>query len=295
MLSILHNREYIRCETHYKLWLNEVWSSYENVLCCKPVGRITKRVVDVAFSKLDEVCTIKETLDEIHQQSRINICCLPKGHSGKCSYTFYKKLFKNQNISNKLDWLLSTPGNNDFIFKNRHTRLFPIRLSDEMEKSLRNKDKKLKCAIPLKDSSNPEMIASAILDFLTLIFNVKDIDTYIDIKNEYYQCIQKIVKNHKKNMIDYYKNYNRILFDNNGHTICPITGQTLDINDFFLKLDHPNAIQLGHVEPRCCDTYTIRGRNVLLMSRDGNRIIGDNSFLENSWLTKLKKIVDFHQ
>ena len=55
------------------------------------------------------------------------------------------------------------------------------------------------------------------------------------------------------------------------------------------------AIQLGHCCPRSDREYTIRGFNIVVMTRDGNRIVGDYNFLEDGWITLLRRVVSFFE
>jgi hypothetical protein len=293
MVSIIQNDDFISCESHAFEWEKTEWLYYKEILCCKIAGKTGTKIVEKSFNDLSENCNINDNLNDIIKNLKQKICILPKNHIGRCSCNPHKKLFKNKTINCKLDWIYTTPGNNDFIFKNRHDRLFPIKLSDDVEKDIRNKNKKLKCAIPLKDASTPEFMASAYLDYLTLILNVKGIDKFLDIKCQQYKLLLPLVKKHKIYMINYYKKYNRIIFNHDGMSICPVIGTILDINDFLLERDDSNGIQLGHVKPRTCKQYAIRGGNVLLMTREGNRIVGDNDFLNMDWLDKLFEILKF--
>jgi hypothetical protein len=97
---------------------------------------------------------------------------------------------------------------------------------------------------------------------------------------------------HKLKMIDYFAQYNRKLFDADGYTICPVTRILLTAEQFTItdRVSH-NSIQLGHVIPRSNTQYTIRGMNVLFMTRRGNLILGDHSFIQDTWLNELKDIV----
>jgi tetrahydromethanopterin S-methyltransferase subunit B len=295
MISILNNDDVNACNAHADEWLNNIWPEYANVLCCKEVGGSKSDTLKTAFDHLTSVTDIEETMDELRALTTRNICSLPKGHTGRCSCSYYKHIFKSKTVQCKIDWIFCTPGNNDFVFKNRHSRLFPIRLSDTQEKSIRNKNIKLKCAIPLKDASTPQMIASAMLDYMTLMLNVKGVNEHIDKNNKYTAMIIPMIDAHKPTLSSFYASHNRTLFDADGFTLCPVTGRTLNMDDFFTDIDHPCGIQLGHVQPRGCQQYTVRGLNVLLMCRDGNRIIGDNNFLQDNWLTNIMNIVNFQK
>jgi len=295
-LSLLSQKSLYDCKTHYIEWKKDNWSYYTSILCCKPLTRkCTCKVVETAYNALKSVTNIEETCEEIYQTTTNKMCVLPKGHVGKCCCNPHKQIFNNATISCKLDWIYSTPGNNDFVYKNRSDRLFPIVLTDEQEKKIRNKNTKLKCAIPLKDASTPEMLASAFLDYITLVMSVYDVDKFLNEKSKYLDMMKQIIEQHKVYMATFYKDYNKVVFDKEGHTVCPVTGERFIIGDFLLDRDHPNSIQLGHVQPRTDARYTIRGGNILLMSRDGNRIVGDNDFTQDEWLENIKKILKFHE
>jgi hypothetical protein len=80
--------------------------------------------------------------------------------------------------------------------------------------------------------------------------------------------------------------------DAEGFSICPVTTDRITVahlSNSDIKEDA--AIQLGHVIPRSETEFTIRGKNLLLMSREGNRIVGDNVFTEDVWLNRLRQII----
>ena len=295
-LSVLSQKSLEECKRHATEWKDEKWSCYTDILCCKALTKkCTYKVVETAYAALSSVVNIEETCEQIYESTKSKLCVLPKGHVGKCCCAPHKQMFNNATISCKLDWIYSTPGNNDFVYKNRSDRLFPIVLTDEQEKKVRNKNTKLKCAIPLKDASTPEMLASAYIDYMTLIMNVRGVGKFLNDKSKYLQMLKPVIENHKAYMTTYYKQFNKVVFDKDNHTICPVTGARFAIEDFLLDRDHPNSIQLGHVQPRTDERYTIRGGNILLMSRDGNRIVGDNDFTQEEWLQNIKNILKFHE
>jgi len=53
-------------------------------------------------------------------------------------------------------------------------------------------------------------------------------------------------------------------------------------------------IQLGHNIPRSDEYITIKGCNLLPMSRRGNLLLGENVFTENKWIYEMKKIVFYY-
>lgn len=294
MSSIIKNEFIDACECHAQQWKEREWGYYETLMCCKEVDRKTDKTVKIAYEALRAETEITDTLEEVLAVQKAKLCCLPKGHGGKCTCNVHTTIFNNKTISCKMEWIYSTPGNNDFVFKNRSHRLFPIRLSDTMEKEIRNKDKKLKCAIPLKDASTPEFLVSAYIDYLTLLLNVKGIDKYLNKECAHYKMMLPVITAHKTHMAQYYKKHNKHIFETEGYSVCPVLGNIIESSHLLEGRDHPDGIQLGHVQPRSCHEYTIRGGNVLLMSRDGNRIIGDYNFTDDVWIEKLRTILEFH-
>lgn len=172
-ISIFDNKYINSCRKQEETWKKEYWLYYSRIFCCKDLtDKIRFSTVKKAIECIDSKIT--ETEEEILKNVIPLKCCLPKLHEGRCQSNV-NKIFTNKTIRNKLSWVFTTPGNDDYIFKNRCSRLFPIRFSDSYEKLLKNKNKKLKCAIPLKDASTPELIMSCYLDYLTLFLNVKGI------------------------------------------------------------------------------------------------------------------------
>jgi hypothetical protein len=222
------------------------------------------------------------------------VCVLPKGHKGKCQGD-YNNIYKNDIYGNKLKEsirlaIFSTPGNDDYVFKNRASRLYPYYLTQEQEKEIRDKNQKKKCAIPKKDRSTPHFMAQAYIDWITYIINVYGIDKCID-TNEYRTSgIKHLLNQHKQFLINYYDNYNRQIFDKNGYTMCVVMRKTFNLSDILditrdMRKDYKDTdIQLGHNIARSDKYITIKGCNLLPMTRQGNLCIGENIFTEQKWI-----------
>lgn len=223
------------------------------------------------------------------------LCVLHKEHKGKCSFNPHVKIF-NEKIHNKINTsIYETPGNDGYVFKNRSSRLHPIAIPCELERKIKNKDMRLKCAIPIKEMSTPYFLACAYTDLITLIINIKDIDMYLQ-NGEDYNEYKEYLKQHKIMLENYYKQFNRNIFNELGFVICPVTNkEILPVHAFTDNRVNTSEhdVQLGHCEPKNEYNVTIRGLNLLLMSRAGNRIIGDNNFLENKWIDDLRQILDY--
>lgn len=244
--------------------------------------------------------------DVIKLQGRENLkkkCVLPKGHSGKCCANLnciFKENETNKKLLHKLISsielaIFQTPGNDDYVYKNRSQRLYHTVLDSIEEKKIRDKKIKKKCAIPLKDASTPILIAQAYLDWMTYIVNVVDMSGHFNASDGANDSIMNMLELNKEHLKKVYSN--RKIFDDNGHSICVITKQIINMNDICdpLRDNRVNIsdsdIQMGHNCPRSESYVSIRGENLFPMSRRGNLIIGDRIFTEDDWINELKKIV----
>ena len=274
---------------------------YKCILCLNPVNKGREKPIENAYITLSKKYKIAETLDSLKERNFKKLCVLPKGHTGKCS-TNYNKYFMINKFTKKLISsidlaIYSTPGNDDYVYKNRASRLFPIIMDRKLEKKIRDKKNKLKCAIPLKDASTPFLLACAYLDWMTFILKTVNINKQLKTS---YSEISTMINVNQAFLKKYYKVHNRKIFDKSGHSICVITTKTLQIKDF-ADPDRDNRedisdsdVQLGHVIPRSDEKISIRGCNLVPMSRRGNLILGDKDFRKNIWLDELKSIVKYH-
>ena len=228
-----------------------------------------------------------------------HLCVLPPGHTGACSHKF-RVFDKDNKQAKKIDGsvdlaIYSTPGNDDYVFKNRSSRLSPIVLSHEEQKKIRDKNVKKKCAIPLKDTSTPILLAQAYLDWMTFVLKTRGVQELGDPASPNYATIMNMVNNHATYLCNIFAH--RKIFDQEGHSICVITQATLRATDLAdptrdNRVDiRDSDVQLGHNVPRSDDHVSIRGGNLFPMSRRGNLIIGENVFTENAWIEELRSII----
>jgi hypothetical protein len=280
-INIFENEKYISCEKDATEWEKHQGAYYTSLICCKPV-RETKPVksLELAYVKFSQFCT--NTLEEIIEKQQTNLCVLPHGHTGECSKNPHMKMFKSGGLSNKFDTgIYSTPGNDDVI-------------SDEAERKIKNKEKKLSCAIPLKDRSTPLMLAAAYVDYLVLVVNVSDIAS-IKEEHEFWEMYQECLTVHKQNLIKYFSERNRSQFNEAGFTTCSVNGYEFKIDDLIRDSrvsPKETDTQLGHCLSRKDTRYTIRGFNISLMTREGNRLVGDYDFFDDTWINKLRVVVN---
>jgi hypothetical protein len=296
-LNIYTNKYFLESTAKaIKFETGEIGKYYSSILCLKEIknGGNDKSLQE-SFEAIKEF--VSNEYSEVKEYQKNKLCVLQKDHSGACTCNSHTLLFNNNNnnskIIKKITNIYNTPGNDDYIYKNRSSRLFPIVLSAEDEYSIRNKNKKLKCAIPLKEHATPFMLATAYLDFLIFIVNVKGVEV-----NE---CDYSLFLNkHKEYITTHFKKYNRLLFDSNGNTICPITHHVFEIKDIgdnnrdsrFNPSD--TDAQLGHLISRSDSEFTTYGSNITLMSRRGNLLIGEHNFMDSVWIEELRKIVSYY-
>jgi len=161
---MLHLDDYSR---NYKKSIDfyEKNKHYIELLCLNKVNCNIKIEEDT----LKYLTDLQIDISDIHVYN-YKCCILPKNHSGKCSYDIFPKIFQKNEITDKLKTsircsIYSTPGDDDYVYKNRASRLYPIMLSNEIQKKIRNTKIKKKCAIPLKESSSPILLAQAYIDY----------------------------------------------------------------------------------------------------------------------------------
>jgi hypothetical protein len=267
---------------------------YEENMCLKKKSNKTK----ITNSKY-----ISDELKKSMNNYNYKECVLPKGHVGKC-YININNIFKKNKTTKKLigsmeNAIYVTPGNDDYVYKNRSSRLYPYCLTSEQEKKIREKSIKKKCAIPKKDASTPRYLAEAYIDWMTFIINIPDIQEHIDIDKYKESGIKDVLEKNKQHLIKFYNN--RKIFDDDGNSICVITRAKIKLDDV-ADISRDNRVcikdtdvQLGHNIPRSDEYITIKGCNLLPMSRKGNLLIGENIFTENKWIDELKNILSNYE
>ena len=300
-IDIYNELEYIAAMDEARQWENtESFGGlyFQGILCCKPVASRENavRTITSAHQKLSPYIT--NSVDEIISKIQLPLCILQIGHFGKCCTSIHKKLLSNlPKTHNKIDTsVFQTPGNDDYVYKNRSNRNFPIPLSTSFEKKIRDKKIKLSCAIPLKDFSTSLMQVGAYLDFITFTTSVRGVRDTIDDTDLTTEKYLQLIQNHKKVLNDFYASKGRRVFNAEGYTICPVSGYEFTLED--ISRDSRFApvfsdVQLGHCAPRCDTAFTVRGFNTCFMSREGNRYIGDDDFFENVWITKMRAVIAF--
>jgi hypothetical protein len=302
--DLYNNPEYIAANIESELFEQTAEAIYyRTCFCLQQCGeyKIREHTLREHYKSIEPYVT--NTFEDVLTQRKKQLCVLIKGHPGKCSDK--ANIFKQNETSEKLvksieSCIYQTPGNDDYIYKNRSPRLHPIHIPRSIEKQIRDKTKKLKCAIPLCEYSTPFMLATAYVDWLCYLLSIQDISHLIktELPEEQRNFISVLQTQHKHFVSNHFLQYDRKIFDeNNNNAICVITKKivlTKDVSDPSrdnrTNID-PHDIQLGHIKSRNDSYFSVRGLNILMMSRDGNRIIGEDSFIENKWIEKLKNII----
>jgi hypothetical protein len=167
------------------------------------------------------------------------------------------------------------PGDDDIIYKNRISRIFPIQISNSKEFELKNtfhlksRGVKLKSAIAIKNSSTPFLVATAEIDIASFILQ-------IDSENRIPTEIKTFLNEHYKNLVEHYKNQDIFITNRENNLCCPVYGHTI-LPDHFDKNSGGYQVQFGHVEPVSNNRYMTRGKNIVLISRNGNLMQTDDS------------------
>jgi hypothetical protein len=280
---------------------------YKEHFCLKPMTRMSREdTIKKAYENIKPY--INNSFEEIMKKNTGRLCVLGKGHKGSCSCSL-NNIFVTNDVTKKLmssiDLCINTtPGADDYVYKNRASRLFPIFLSAENERKIRNKNKKLRCAIPLREHTTSFMLATAYIDWLCYTVNINDIKNSNIInpkmKESFKDIYQFLICDHKDFINEYFKSKKRRVFDEDGNTLCAIKQIPIKLDnmaditrDNRIAIDD-NDIQMGHICSRKDNKFTICGVNLVMMTREGNRIVGEDSFLEDIWINKLRHIISFY-
>ena len=266
---------------------------YHNIMCLKDTIHGPSADDNECLPYLKDVITL-DSRDNLKYK-----CVLPKNHSGNCSHHFNKLFINNEHTKKLISSInlaiYTTPGNDDYVYKNRSSRLFKYALSASEEKKIRDKTIKKRCAIPLKDASTPILLAQAYIDWFTYIINVKDVNIHLNPNAPLYLSIIDMLNINKIHLTNVFSN--RTLFNELGQTICVITRNIVTFEDIadITRDNRQNIkdtdIQMGHNCPRNDSYVSIRGENLLPMSRRGNLIIGEKKFTDDAWIHELRAII----
>lgn len=302
--DLYNNPEYNEATAEAEQFENsDVADYYKNHFCLKECGeyKIRENTLREHYKNIEPF--VHNSFEDVKNHRNKHLCILIKGHIGKCCDK--PALFKKNKISNKLiksidGCIYQSPGNDDYVYKNRASRLHPIYIPKSIERQIRNKNKKLKCAIPTCEYSTPFMLATAYIDWLCYIINIQDINEIVlsELSETNLNLISMLKNQHKTFLSNYFIQFNRKVFDENNNTVCAIARNIVltkhvsdPTRDNRIDID-PEDIQMGHIKSRSDNYFSVRGTNIVMMTRYGNRVIGEDSFIENAWIEKLKNIIN---
>ena len=155
----------------------------------------------------------------------------------------------------------------------------------------------LKFCFYLKEHTTPFQMATAYIDWVTYALHIDGMEENIlSPLSEPFLSWKNVLHTHHATFLqNYFKKRNRKIFDASTgvrRTICAVKQNVLTVANFAdttrdnrIDID-PNDVQMGHIVPRSNNEYTIRGTNLLMMTREGNRAVGENDYMDNSWILK---------
>lgn len=259
-------------------------SEYEDLICLKEVSGSGVKLSTLK-SSLDNCSSLLSEEDlqfykkfwENH--SKRSLCCLPKGHSGKC-YSSWDSFFA-AHFSKKLFDCIQAPGNTDILFKNRCKRSYPVQITKKQytvinsNYKLKANQANLKAAIPVENGGTAFTVATALFDFAALLMLQKGIQHSLP------EFIEHKLLNRAQDVVSYLQNEGVNIVDKNGHLCDPVLGCTLEPEWYTIDDDRsPYQIQFGHVNPLRADKYMTRGKNVIPLTRRANLIQSDTPLSE---------------
>lgn len=285
---------------------------YKDIMCLKEIKRSKKHVrIDNSFEKFKN--HIVNSKQEILDQQKNFLCVRPIGHEGRCAKNPLKKMFKKsvdkefvKTLTNKIEnSIYMSPGENkkDSIICNRTDRLYPLVISVKAEKLLKDRVKdevkeQSPCMIRLKDFSTPFCLATAYLDFMIYYLSVRGITTdYIDNDSNAIKEYSNSIDRHRQFLINYFRKHRRRAFSDRLSTLCCVLQKEISVKNMIdperdTRSDPDgDDVQMGHLISRNKEGLTVRGMNLSIMTREGNRIIGEHGLFENHWIKQLMKIV----
>jgi len=256
-MRLIDQPELVLAENDHGDWKLRTFPYYTERFCLREVsvGGPKQKTVTDAFEKIE--CHVGDRLEDF--VARKPLCVLPIGHTGKCIGNFPCVCPVTKS---KLNYITVSEGESEGPLKNRISRLFPVRVSKKTA-SLFKKIGLSKVAVPVSNSTTPEGMATCLIDIYTYIQKVK---------GEGFE--HPVFEEHWKYMCSVYPHMCR-----DDILVCPVTGEPITMHMLSLNArENEDGIEIGHLDCRCEHRFTIRGMNVFLMTRKGNRLVGENRF-----------------
>lgn len=290
---------------------SDIGDYYKKHFCLQPCSsskyKCRKSTIEKYYAEMEDYIT--NSLDEVMKYNQTRLCVLQKGHTGECSSCPFSqgKILKHSRVSNKMETSINSciyqvPGDTsgNSYFKNRASRLYPIVVSSDTKIKMKKASctsKMPKICISLKEHTTPFQMATAYIDWVTYATHIDEMeDNFMSsIAEPFLGWKDLLVNRHAAFLQNHFKSRNRKIFDTTSgvrKTICAVKQDILTVANFAdisrdnrINID-PNDIQMGHIVPRSNNEFTIRGTNLLMMTRDGNRAVGENDYLDDSWILR---------
>lgn len=309
-LNMYNNTQYNTCQQKAKEFEESaVGYFYKTHFCLKPClsSKCREATIQKYFAEIKD--HVSNTYEEVLAYNQMRLCVLHKDHEGPCSSTPFseKKMLVKSRVSNKMETSINSciyqvPGDTsgNSIYKNRASRLYPIVIGSNTKIKIQRQssDSKVpKICISLKEHTTPFQMATAYIDWVTYALHIDGMEENIlsPLSEPFLSWKNGLQTHHATFLQNYFKERNRKIFDvSTGvrRTICAVKQNVLTVANFAdttrdnrIDID-PNDVQMGHIVPRSNNEYTIRGTNLLMMTREGNRAVGENDYMDNSWILK---------
>jgi len=259
-------------------------SEYKNLICLNEVSGsgVHESTLNSSLQRCSSLLTEDDRLfykKFWENHSKRSLCCLPKGHSGKC-YSSWDSFFAPQ-FAKKIHDCIQAPGNSDILFKNRCKRNYPVQITKKQYTIINNNHKlkanqaNLKSGIPVENGGTSFTVATALFDFAALLMLQKGIEHSLPESIEYklLDRAQDIVQHLKQEGVN--------IVDKNDQLCDAVLGYTLEPVWYTIEDERsPFQIQFGHVNPLRADKYMTRGKNVIPLTRRANLIQSDTPLSE---------------
>ena len=270
-ISLINQPELVDAKRDHDEWLKNVYPYYSYFFClkCIPGSGCRARTVETSLSKIEGYISDEANAFTVEEC----LCVLPKGHSGRCRSNYNSPCEITQK---KLDYIRTTEGEAKGPLKNRASRLYPVRLSKESTKYMKARGVS-DVAIPIANSSTPEGVATCLIDIYTYLQKVKGAFVHPLFELNWFWLRARYP-----------------LISRDDTLVCPVTGEPITMEMIAQNArENETGVEIGHLNCRNERSFTIRGMNVFLMTRWGNRLVGEERFDSPYFRQRLRKVADY--
>ena len=309
-IDMYNNPQYNFCQQKaHDFEHSDIGAYYKNHFCLKPCSssKCRESTIEKYYSAIKEYVT--NSYEEVVSYNQMRLCVLPKNHDGVCNSSPFseKKMLIPSRVSNKMETSVNSciyqvPGDTsgNSYYKNRASRLYPIVVSSDTKFKMKREssDSKIpKICISLKEHTTPFLMATAYIDWVTYAIHIEGMEENVisPLSQPFLGWKNLLMNEHAPFLQTHFKDRNRKIFDLKSgvrKTICAVKQNILTVSNFAdisrdnrINIDQ-NDIQMGHILPRNNNEYTIRGTNLLMMTREGNRAVGENDYMDNTWILR---------